>query len=438
MTMKDLLKKIKDKYLGKSRYKRNIVRMVGARVISQLIPILVSPLLTRIYTPKEFGVFQVYFTVVSIIGIISNGRYALSILLPKQDEDSQVLALFSALLTALFTMLFCGVLCIFRNDFFVLLNIESIKQHLPLLVINVFFFGVNEVFFLLELRRKKYKKLVLNIIAHPSAMIISRVLFGFMGMGAYGLILSYLIGYILSVLLLLYKIEIRISLNVFKNRIKELAKRYINFPKFSLLSDGMQNLTNLSPIILLNKCFGSDIAGYFSLSDKILGSPLWFITSSVGDVYRQEASEQFRLKGSCEDIFVKTVRSLFFFGIVPFLLIFLIVPLLIPFVFGSDWTMTGTFVRIFSLMYFTAFLANPILYTVNILDKQKYSVVFQIMKLVSILIAFIVGVYFKNFIMTLVVWSVLVSISNVFILYVSYRLVSKMNKRLLEGNKKDR
>jgi len=427
--MKELLNKIQDKYLGKSRYKRNILRMVGARVISQLIPILISPLLTRIYTPKEFGVFQVYFTVVSITGIISNGRYALSILLPKKDADSQVLALFSALLTALFTMLFWGALCVFRNDFFILLNIESIKQHLPLLAINVFFFGIAEVFFLLELKRKKYKKLILNIFVQSSTMIISRVLFGFKDMGACGLILSYLIGYIVSVLLLLCKIEIRVSLDVFKSRVKELAKRYINFPKFSLLSDGMQNLTNLSPTILLNKCFGSDIAGYFSLSDKILGSPLWFITSSVGDVYRQEASEQFRLKGSCKDIFVKTVRSLFFFGIVPFLLIFLIVPLLIPFVFGSDWTVTGTFVRIFSLMYFTAFLSNPILYTINILDKQKYSVVFQIMKLVSILIAFVVGVYFKNFIMTLVIWSVLVSISNVFILYVSYRLVSKINKK---------
>lgn len=427
--MKDLLNKIKDKYLGKSRYKRNIVRMVGARVISQLIPIIISPLLTRIYTPTEFGVFEVYLTVVSIAGIISNGRYALAILLPEKDEDSRVLALFSVVITALFTILFGIILYIFKNDFFALLNIESIKQHLPLLAINIFFFGVAEVFFLLELRRKKYKKIALNVIAQSSAMVISRVLFGFMGMGTSGLILSYLIGYIVSTLLLLYKIELTVSLEVFKNNVIELAKKYINFPKFSLLSDGMQNVTNLSPTILLNKYFGNDIAGYFSLSDKILGSPLWFVTSSVGDVYRQEGSEQFRLKGSCKDIFVKTVRSLFFFGIVPFLLIFLIVPLLIPFVFGSDWTVTGTFVRIFSLMYFTAFLANPILYTVNILDKQKYSVVFQIMKLISILIAFVVGVYFENFIMTLVVWSVLVSISNVFILYVSYRLVSKINKK---------
>ena len=58
--------------------------MVGARVVSQLIPILLSPLLTRIYTPQEFGVFEVYLTVVSIAGIISNGRYALSLLLPKR------------------------------------------------------------------------------------------------------------------------------------------------------------------------------------------------------------------------------------------------------------------------------------------------------------------------------------------------------------------
>ena len=174
-----------------------------------------------------------------------------------------MLALFSALLTALFTMLFCGVLCIFRNDFFVLLNIESIKQHLPLLVINVFFFGVNEVFFLLELRRKKYKKIALNVIAQSSAMVISRVLFGFMGMGTSGLILSYLIGYIVSTLLLLYKIELTVSLEVFKNNVIELAKKYINFPKFSLLSDGMQNVTNLSPTILLNKYFGNDIKDIF-------------------------------------------------------------------------------------------------------------------------------------------------------------------------------
>lgn len=427
--MNDLIKNLKDKYLTTNSYKKNIVRMVGARVLSQLIPILLSPLLTRIYTPQEFGVFEVYLTVVSIAGIISNGRYALSILLPKKDEESHVLALFSTLLTAIFTLVFFIVIYIFKDSFFSLLNIESIKQYLPLLSINILFFGICEIFFILELREKKYKKLALNVIVHSTVMIICRLIFGYMNMGSYGLILSYLIGYIVSASLLLYKFRLIITFNFFKEKVQNLAKQYINFPRFSLMSDGMQNLTNSFPSILLNKYFGSSSAGYFSLSDKILGSPLWFVTSSVGDVYRQEATEQFRIIGSCKNIFIKTVKSLFFLGILPFLFIFFIIPLLIPFIFGSDWAMTGIFVKIFSFMYFTSFLTNPILYTVNILNKQKYSVIFQIMKLASILIAFVIGLHYKNLIITLFIWSISISVSNIFMLYISYGLVSKLNNK---------
>ncbi|HRZ19213.1 MAG TPA: oligosaccharide flippase family protein [Candidatus Dojkabacteria bacterium] len=425
--MKSLLTKLKDKYLGKGTYKKNVVKMVGARVVSQLIPILLSPLLTRIYTPQEFGVFEVYLTVVSIAGIISNGRYALSLLLPKKDRESHVLALLSVFLTTVFTVVLTALIYLFRDRFFVVLNVESIKRYLPLLSLNILFFGICEIFFILELRKKQYKRLAINVIVQSTVMIISRITFGYMEMGAYGLILSYLLGYIVSTLHLLYKFKLLINFDVFEQEVKGLAKQYVNFPKFSLISDGMQNLTNSFPSILLNKYFGSNSAGYFSLSDKILGSPLWFVTSSVGDVYRQEASEQYRKTGSCKSVFIKTVRGLLFFGIVPFLIIFLVVPLLIPFVFGSDWSMTGTFVRVFSLMYFTSFLTNPILYTLNILNKQKYLVLFQVIKLFSIIIAFVIGFYYKNIILTLAVWSVLVSVGNLFALYLSYRFVSKLS-----------
>ena len=43
--------------------------------VGQLITIGVSPILTRLYTPEDFGVWAFYISVVSIFSIIATGKY---------------------------------------------------------------------------------------------------------------------------------------------------------------------------------------------------------------------------------------------------------------------------------------------------------------------------------------------------------------------------
>ena len=56
--------------------------------LAQAIPIIISPILTRIYTPEDFGLLALFLSITNIIGSVANGRYELAIMLPKEDEDA--------------------------------------------------------------------------------------------------------------------------------------------------------------------------------------------------------------------------------------------------------------------------------------------------------------------------------------------------------------
>ena len=45
------------KFIPQSAYARNVITLMTGTSIAQAIPIAVSPILTRIYSPEQFGLF---------------------------------------------------------------------------------------------------------------------------------------------------------------------------------------------------------------------------------------------------------------------------------------------------------------------------------------------------------------------------------------------
>ena len=423
------IKELLQKYIKGSQYKKNVLIMIIGRVVAQAIPILLTPLLTRIYSPSEFGVFGVFSTVIAIIAMVSNGRYCLSIILPKDDDKAKRLFFLSTFLTIFTTIIFTLVLILWGGPFFRVLNTASLEQYVWIVILNMLFIGLYEDLYYYALRVKAFKILTTNIIIQALVLIISRLVFGYLGYTEIGLILSYLLGYGVSYILMIIRLKMPIYWLVKEFKVTvywQLMKEYYKFPKYSLLADTLSMTANMSPNILLNKVFGTVTTGYYTMSDKILGSPIWLVTSSVGDVFRQEASEQFRTKGSCFEIFKKTVRTMFLVGIVPFGLLFIFSPYIIPFLLGAEWEPVGNYIRIFSVMYFIRFIVRPVSFVIYIVGKQNVNVLFQILTLLSILIAFTIGIYTKNLYLCLLSWSILSSIAYIIVLFFSYKFAKEI------------
>ncbi|MDD4561051.1 MAG: oligosaccharide flippase family protein [Candidatus Dojkabacteria bacterium] len=425
--MRNFIKNILDKFIDGSMFKKNIVILVGGRVIAQVVPILLTPLLTRIYSPEEFGVLGVYMAIASFLAIVSNLRYSQAVLLPKEKGKAQGLVFLSTVITLVFSLILFVLIFFFKDFLFFTLNMESIGKYFPLLVLNIMFLSLYDTFFVYELRRKKYKKLALNLIIQALITLFIRIVLGYLGYTEIGLLISYLAGYVIGYVLLLLRTNYKLDFTSFFRMRKELLKEYINFPKFVLLSDSFMSLVTNLPSILINTLFGSTIVGYFSLTEKILGAPIWFITSSVGDVFRQEASELYRKGKDLRKLFVKTTKSMFKLGIIPFLLIFLFVPPLIPYILGEVWEPVGSYIRIFSIMYLSSFVVNPVSNMIYIIKKEKYGVLFQGLKLLSILVGLLLGFYYKNIELGLIIWSVLLTISNILIYGILYKIIALKN-----------
>ena len=418
------------RYFQKSRYKKNILTMVSGRVISQLIPILLTPVLTRIYSPAEFGVFAVYSTIISVLSMVSNLRYCLAIILAKDKKVARNLVFISSTFSIIIVG-FLAILLVWQGTFlFDFFNIEILKDYLWVLIFNILIVALFESMFYYMLKTKKYKAFTIISIIQSVSLVLVRIGWGYWVNIETGLMVSYLISYIIAYVLMLFTLGIfkgTSETKITKEGIRELLVEYRKFPIFSLPADTLATLTNLSPNILLNTFFGKVNAGYFSLSEKLLGAPLWFVTSSVGDVFRQEVAEQYKRKESCLPIFKKTAQGLFLFGLIPFIAIFFIFPPTIPFLFGSEWEPVGNFVRIFTLMYFAKFVVTPVSYVSYIIDKQRYYMYLQVMKFLAILIGLGIGFYTSNFYLGLILWSALLTLAYVVIYIISYRLVKKVD-----------
>ncbi|WP_310441139.1 hypothetical protein [Sulfurimonas sp.] len=74
----------------RSEFSRNVLTLMTGTTIAQAIPIAISPILTRIYTPEDFLVFALYMAIASILSVIATGRYEMAIMLPKYDKNGNI------------------------------------------------------------------------------------------------------------------------------------------------------------------------------------------------------------------------------------------------------------------------------------------------------------------------------------------------------------
>jgi O-antigen/teichoic acid export membrane protein len=74
-----------------SDFNKNVVMLFAGTAIAQAIPVAISPILTRLYSPEEFGLFALFFSISNLLGVIATARYELAIVLPKDEEDANKL-----------------------------------------------------------------------------------------------------------------------------------------------------------------------------------------------------------------------------------------------------------------------------------------------------------------------------------------------------------
>lgn len=412
-----------NKFKPKSEFSRNVITLMTGTTIAQAIPIAISPILTRIYTPEDFGLFALYMSFLMIFGSLVAGRYELAILIPKNDKDAKHIVVYSIILSFLISFILLIIVIIFKNQIVDLLNNDQIDVWLYILPFNIFIVSTVSILYYWNNRNKDYKRLSTNQIIQSSIQGTTNVVIGFISKVNAGLILGTIMGGVSSLFYLSTKTKNDfIDFKFNKLRAILLMKKYIKFPKFMVPSGLLENFSAQLPIFLLGSFFGPSIVGFYSLSQRIIRVPIMLIGTSIGSVFRQEASLQLAKSGDCRNIFKSTFKKLFIIATIPFIIFYFIAPSLFSFVFGHRWIVAGEYAQILTLLFYLQFIVNPLSSMFMIAEKQQYDLLMQIYLVISVSSAFIIGYkYFNSIEISLTIFTFVYSLKYIFELIMSYR-----------------
>ncbi|MDD5571451.1 MAG: oligosaccharide flippase family protein [Bacteroidales bacterium] len=427
----NIFKTIKSKS-GDSEYTRNVLTLMTGSVVAQAIPLAFSPVLSRIFTPNDFGVLAFFMSVVSIIATVVTLKYETAIILPEKDEDSANLVGLSVILSFIISFISLIVVVVFNKAIsdFSADNKNEISKWLYFVPVSVLFIGLYNSLNYWSNRKSQYKRLAASRIVQSGSMTGFQIGVGLLRKSALGLLFGEIAGRVFSTLYLakvIWKEDKGNIKSIKKQKMKEQFKRYKSFPIFSLPADITNVVSNQVPIFMLGKFFGGTVLGSYAFMDKILSAPLSLIVRSILDVFKQRASEDYVKNGNCLKIFLKTYKALVLIAVVPTLIIFFIAPPAFDFIFGSNWRMAGEYARILSLLFFFRFTVSPLSYVVYIAEKQKYDLIWQLCLLLITIIVFSIGVIYKDVKIGLILFSVSYSLMYVVYWFMSYKFAKGNN-----------
>ncbi len=422
------MKFIRNIFSFKSKFTRSVITLVTGTALAQAIPLALSPILTRLYTPEDFGILATYMSLAAVFSVIVSLKYDIAIIIPEKDEDSASIIVVSIIIACIISIIVFLVVFFFNTQLTWFLtdnehDAKTLAKWLYFIPFSVFFMGIfNAISFWFN-RKTLYKRMAVSKIINTGGMTGTQIGTGVLTHSPIGLLLGFIFGRVFSVLYLIHKIR-RDNDSVFNKVTKDtmllVMKKYKRFPCFTMPAEFVNVISNQLPIFVIGKFFGGGILGNYSLMERVLNAPMSLLGKSVLDVFKQRASEDYVKLGNCTGIFVKTLKTLILLSIFPTVFLFFLSPVVFGYIFGEEWNMAGEFAQIFSVLLFFKFTASPLSYMFNIAEKQHYDMFWQIGLFIFAMISFVIGIHYNDIKIALISFVVSYSILYILNIYLSY------------------
>jgi len=276
---------VRFKKLTQGEFLNGFLMISSSNIIAQIIPFIIMPLLTRLYTPEEFGVFAFLMSIIALLSVIASGKYELAILVVEsKKEREELLTLCFGLLISFVFLIFCVILI---YEFIVMILIQEFTVNFILFLVPllVFFIVTHNILFNFSNAKGEYKKIAMNSITH--ALLNNFLAVALSVLSGFGLLISFLCSRVVTNFRMLEKkkwLKLYKSLTVLHTRKKEylkLVRKYKKFPLYSVPSEGMDIYIKQAPILLLNFFSGLQVVGLFALTDRVLTKPLTVIGKAI-------------------------------------------------------------------------------------------------------------------------------------------------------------
>ncbi len=412
---------------------KNIMTLFSGSTLAQLIPFLIYPLLSRLYTPEEFGTLALFSSLMVILSIFSTLKYDLAIMLPEEKGKAINIAGFCLFFIGVFWVLISVIVLIFGNQITQILGDEGLYPWIYLLPFSVVFFSSFQVLTAVMNRQKSYTAMATSRVLQSITASGTKLSGGFLKFGSVGLIIGSVFGHLVSSAYLFIRF-IKSNKNwlkiISKRTIKEQLIKYNRFPKFSMLHFLFNSLSAALPIFIFTRFFTGHDTGLYSMSYNLIFIPVSLFSGAVGQVLYQNISEKFNLKQRLTPLVKDTTITIALVFLIPFAVLFVFSPAILGFVLGEEWSTSGEYQRIILPWLFMVLLSAPLSFIPNIFGRQKKTMLIEFVSFVFRFIALYVGAYFNDILLGLVLFSIVSFTKVSYYTYWCFYLLISFDKKI--------
>jgi O-antigen/teichoic acid export membrane protein len=370
----------------KGGFARNVAVLAGGTALGQAVVVLASPILTRLYTPEDFGALAVYASILLVLVVVASFRYELAIPLPGDDNTAGHLLLLALAIVVGLSLLSGLGIWLLGARIVSWVNTPNLERYLWLLPMSLLGAGIYQALSYWAIRMRAFRQIALTKLNQGLGMVLTQIGVGLLQGGPMGLVLGDVVGRVCgsgTLAALALRSERRLPNRIEWRNLSKAAFRYRRFP---LISSGGSLLNTMGlnlPPLLLAVLYGPQVAGWFALGQRVLGVPMALVGQAVAKVYLGEIS---RLKRedptALRPLFRQTALRLFLLGAPLIVILVLGGPWIFAWVFGEGWRQSGVYLQILGAMFLAQFVVVPLSQTLNVLERQDLQLAWDAGRLV--------------------------------------------------------
>ena len=380
---------------------REAATVVSGNVLAQVISMLAYLVLTRIFSPSDYALFNIFYSYIEVLVILSTCKYELAVVVAQDDRETSAVMRFALRLNAVVALLLLTLVAVLYFAGGLPDRFSSLGAIVLLIPPMVFFSGSSRVYAALFNRLHRYRLIAAYETTNASAGFVLKTLFGLVGLKQAGLPLGAVLGQASANLLYRFRLRGVALPKVSRSEQLAAARKHRNFPLFVASKDFINSLSASLPFLWLAMYFDRADVGLFGLAFTVVFRPVNLINNACERVLYARTAESVRAHRSIGSVirhFLLVVAAV----AVPVAVVgWFVAEPLFTFLFGSNWTGCGVYVRALLPWIVLSLSSTSLMFVSNIFSTQRIEFGFYLVLFVLRVAAIAVGIHAGSFLLAI-------------------------------------
>ena len=388
--------------LIRSTLLRNASQLLTANVVAQAVALAVYPLLTRLYSADDFGIFNLFLSIGGILVLIATAQYEYAIVLPRSHRQG-AWCMQAGMATTAITVAVATLSIPFAGGIERLFDAEGLARLWWLMPVYVATTALWALCNFWLLRHDRFDRVASYQVDQSLLNAGMKTAAGKLSIGG-GLVYGSVVAPLLAMVITLWRTPRSLwqrVCHIEKRGIRAAARRYRNFPYFTLPKALTDSLAANLPLLVLAPVFDLATVGFIGMALTLAHRPINIICSSVNKALYQLSAQQVQQRQSIRRLIVRYSLGTVAVSLPLFVALYFVLPQLCGWLLGASWETTGHYIRLMLPWLLAVLVSNAINFIPDLFGQQRGLFFFSLARLVLQGTALAIGIAYQSAMMAM-------------------------------------